>query len=563
MRARRARDGVSAHSGTPRRRPASPGRRSPARGPGTAPWTRTTRTRVLPLPRTRRTWRGRRSGPRRRARTGARPSPARWLPPGRHRATAPVALSYEPTSTWSTPWPIPSGEGAPVPGKGPGTAPSGARASRPSAARPPLTPSTRSSPPRSRVGARADGGNRRGGLRVDQARGSGVPRVVRPRRTVRQVASHDFHPDAAPLASPRAPLTSTRCDSRRRLRHHHAARAALPRWRRTTRSRSPGSAARRPSASPPSTASRDPRPADAGSPIASASRPRRVEARLGFGSIDAGCDRGTPPRRPVARVACAPSVSHETPTHVSLTAPASARACARDGDESATRRRRCIGVVAHVGEDTAVSGGSRVVQRHIRATVRATVTRDGARRDTSMERSRTREGGGGGTRAVSEKTSADHCAVVSTRFVRPRVAGSYRHRREHRERGPTAVACHRATREGRAGLGEPGPTPSVELDAIGPAPAATQATRAVPSPTRRPARARTTRRHLPTVTASGALRGLRAVADEETAFVARSASLWRHEIAGCFNCLSRRPVSVVTAHKGKTESRLRNIRATS
>ena len=54
-----------------------------------------------------------------------------------------------------------------------------------------------------------------------------------------------------------------------------------------------------------------------------------------------------------------------------------------------------------------------------------------------------------------------------------------------------AVACHRATREGRAGLDEPGPTPPqrVELDAIGPAPAATQGTRAVPSPTRRPARA--------------------------------------------------------------------------
>ena len=76
--------------------------------------------------------------------------------------------------------------------------------------------------------ARADGGNRRGGLRVEQARGSGVPRVVRPRRTVRQVASHNLHPDAAP-----ARVAARAVDEHQvRLaagvpRHHHAARAAF------------------------------------------------------------------------------------------------------------------------------------------------------------------------------------------------------------------------------------------------------------------------------------------------------------------------------------------------
>ena len=82
--------------------------------------------------------------------------------------------------------------------------------------------------------------------------------------------------------------------------------------------------------------------------------------------------------------------------------------------------------------------------------------------------------------------------VVGTRVIRPHVAGSYRHRREHPEhshcRGhvpshaarethssrrarPFSPLAHRARRHRR-----PGPTP-------------TQSTRLVPSPTRRPARA--------------------------------------------------------------------------
>ena len=130
-----------------------------------------------------------------------------------------------------------------------------------------------------------------------------------------------------------------------------------------------------------------------------------------------------------------------------------------------------------------------------------------------------------------------------------------------------AVACHRATREGRAGLGEPGPTPPqrVELDAIGPAPAATQGTRAVPSPTRRPARAHDAKTPPDGYGVGCSSRGLRAVrgrGDAPSWLAPRRCG----DARGCrlFQLQpSRRPVSVGGASNEKAESRLRNIRATS
>ena len=255
------------------------------------------------------------------------------------QATAPVALSYEPTSTASTPAPSSqrSEAHAPVPGKGPSTAPSGARA--PQAQRSaacPLTPSnakqssadaeSSAHAPTVETAAGVFGWSRPAGAVFPALFGRDEP-SARSRPTI-------FTPTRPPLASPRAPLMSTRYDS------PPASRATttrlvrlLPRLAKDDPVALPGLK----SSSPPVSVAAEHAPVsgshvrpDAGRANASASAPAPSPRHvLVFGSIDAGCDRGNSSTGDtVARVACAPSVSHETPTHVSLTAPASARACA-------------------------------------------------------------------------------------------------------------------------------------------------------------------------------------------------------------------------------------------
>ena len=161
---------------------------------------------------------------------------------------------------------------------------------------------------------------------------------------------------------------------------------------------------------------------------------------------------------------------------------------------SATRRRWRFGDSPMMWEGGDTSGQRRFAC--CSATVRAgsaTVTRDERARARGRWNVRVRGKGGGRRHAcrvrenIRRITARWLARVSSARASRVRTVTAA----STASAVTAAVACHRATREGRAGLGEPGPTPPqrVELDAIGPAPAATQGTRAVPSPTRRPARA--------------------------------------------------------------------------
>ena len=188
-----------------------------------------------------------------------------------------------------------------------------------------------------------------------------------------------------------------------------------------------------------------------------------------------------------------------------------------------------------------------------------------------MERSRTREGGGEEARVPCPRKRENIRRITARWLARVSSARASRVRTvtaaSTASAVTAAVACHRATREGRAGLGEPGPTPPqrVELDAIGPAPAATQATRAVPSPTRRPARAHDAKTPPDGYGVGCSSRGLRAVrgrGDAPSWLAPRRCG----DARGCrlFQLQpSRRPVSVGGASNEKAESRLRNIRATS
>ena len=145
------------------------------------------------------------------------------------QATAPVALSCEPTSTWSTPWP--SSHRARRPSPSPGRAQHralGRARSRPSAARPPLTPSN------AKQSSRTDAESSAHAPTVETAAGSSggagprerCSRVVRPRRTVRQVASHNLTPTRPPLARAHVDEHQVRLAAGV-PRHHHAARAAF------------------------------------------------------------------------------------------------------------------------------------------------------------------------------------------------------------------------------------------------------------------------------------------------------------------------------------------------
>jgi hypothetical protein len=360
------------------------------------------------------------------------------------QVTAPVALSYEPISTASTPTPNSHliETQAPVPGKGPSTAPSGARASH--AQRSAAWPLTLSNAKQSSADAELSEHAPTAEVTVGVFGCSNVARVFpalfdrdEPSARSRPAISTPTRP---PLASPRAPLTRTRYDTPPASRATTARLVRLlPRLAKDDPVFPPGLK----SSSPPVSVASEHAPVsksqlrpDAGSANVSASAPAPSPRHVFvFGSSAAGCDKGNSSTGDtVARTTCAPSVSHETPTHVSLTAPASARVCSNErvvgGQKPSSVRVR---------DDVRFARGGRGHERSAEtrgATLRAgsaTVTRDECARARSMKR--TRYEGGRGTRVPSEKTHGGSPRGGWHAGRPPGVAGSYRHRREHREHG--------------------------------------------------------------------------------------------------------------------------------
>jgi len=180
-----------------------------------------------------------------------------------------------------------------------------------------------------------------------------------------------------------------------------------------------------------------------------------------------------------------------------------------------------------------------------------------------MERSRTREGGGEEARVPCPRKRENIRRITARWLARVSSARASRVRTvtaaSTASAVTAAVACHRATREGRAGLGEPGPClpRRIEPDAMaGSDRADRDAIDARGAFTDAPTRARaeredTSRRLRRRVLFARPSRGSRT---RRRAFVARSASLWRRTRMPVVSTSteSKAPCRCVTAHQGKS-----------